>query len=264
MQLEGRVALVTGGGSGIGAATARRFAAEGAKVVVTGRRPEPLERVARETRGIACAGDASDPDAVRRAVATAVESFGGLDVVIANAGGAGTPAVADTDDAGWQRALDSNLTSAFLTARESLPALLRRGKGSIVVVASESALVAAPEGAGYTTAKTALLGLTRSLAVDYGRQGIRVNAICPGWVRTPMADAEIDKLAARRDLSRGEAYALAAEPLPLNRPGLPGEIAACCLFLASDESSFVTGSILVADGGATAVDVGTLAFRGGR
>jgi NAD(P)-dependent dehydrogenase (short-subunit alcohol dehydrogenase family) len=261
MLLEGKVALITGGGTGIGAATASRFSAEGAKVVVTGRRPEPLAAVARATGGLAAPGDATSPDDVRRAVSLAVERLGGLDVVVAAAGGAGTKAVGDTDDERWHTSLDSNLTSAFVTAREALPALLSRGGGSIVIVASEAALVAPREAAGYTTAKTGLLGLTRSLAVDYGPRGVRVNAICPGWVRTPMADHEMDGLGSVRGVSREEAYALACAHLPLGRAAAPEEIAAVCLFLACGESSFVTGAVLAADGGATAVDVGTLAWH---
>jgi NAD(P)-dependent dehydrogenase (short-subunit alcohol dehydrogenase family) len=260
MRLDGKVALITGGGSGIGAATARRFASEGAKIVVTGRRPAPLAEVAAAVGGVAVPGDAARAEDVRRAVATCVERFGGLDVVVASAGGAGTPAVGDTDDASWHASLESNLTSAFLTAREALPALLDRGGGSIVIVASEAALVAPPALAGYAASKTALLGLTRSLAVDYGRHGIRANAICPAWVRTPMADDEMDKLAEARGISREQAYDLACARLPLGRPATPDEIAAVCLFLASSESSFVTGSVLTVDGGATAVDVGGLAF----
>jgi meso-butanediol dehydrogenase / (S,S)-butanediol dehydrogenase / diacetyl reductase len=261
MRLEGLVALVTGGGSGIGEATARRFVAEGAAVVVTGRRPEPLEQLAGDIGAVAVPGDATSADDVRRAVSIAVERNGGLDILVANAGGAGTAAAGETDDEAWRAALESNLTSAFLSAREALPAMLARGGGSIVVVASEAALVAPPGLAGYTAAKTALLGLTRSLAVDYGPLGIRANAVCPGWVRTGMADEQMDVLAAARGLTRDEAYEVACAPLPLGRPAEPEEIAAVCLFLASRESSFLTGAVLPVDGGATAVDVGTLAFR---
>jgi len=258
MQLDGRIALVTGGGTGIGAATARRFAAEGARVVVTGRRPEPLRLLADDIDVTAVAGDASTTETLSRAVEAAVEQYGGLDIVVAAAGGAGTPAAAETDDARWRAAIDSNLTSCFVTCRETLPALLARGGGSIVVVASAAALAAPPSLAGYTAAKTALIGLVRSLAVDYGPRGVRVNAVCPGWVATPMADVEMDKLAAERGIDRAEAYETATRFYPLRRAGRPEEIAACCLFLASPESSFVTGAVLAADGGADAVDVGTL------
>jgi NAD(P)-dependent dehydrogenase (short-subunit alcohol dehydrogenase family) len=260
MRLAGKVALVTGGGTGIGAATARLFAREGARVVVTGRRTEPLAAIAEEIGGGACPGDAALPADAERAVRLCTERFGGLDVLVANAGGEGGGAVLDTDDIRWEAALRSNLTSAFVSARAALPELLRRGRGSIVVVSSEAAVTPAPRLAGYSATKTALLGLARSLAVDYGPRGVRANAICPGWVRTPMADQEMDRLAAAHGLDREGAYALACAQLPLRRPAEPDEVAQVCLFLASDESSFVSGAVLTVDGGATAVDVGTLAF----
>jgi NAD(P)-dependent dehydrogenase (short-subunit alcohol dehydrogenase family) len=139
-----------------------------------------------------------------------------------------------------------------------VPELRARGGGSIVVVASEAALAAPPRLAGYVAAKTALLGLTRSLAVDYGPEGIRSNAVCPGWVRTPMGDDYVGGIAAARGISIDEAYVLASARLPLRRPATPEEIATVCLFLACDDSSFVTGAVLPVDGGATAVDVGTI------
>jgi NAD(P)-dependent dehydrogenase (short-subunit alcohol dehydrogenase family) len=260
MRLDGKVALVTGGGTGIGAATARRLAQDGARVVVTGRRAEPLGRVADEIGGVAVVGDASKAAHVGEAVTEAVAHFGGLDIVVAAAGGSGTPAAGDTSDERWEAAIASNLTSCFVTCREAVAALLSRGGGSMVIVASAAALAAPPALAGYTAAKTGLIGLMRSLAVDYGPRGIRVNAVCPGWVRTPMADEEMDRLASARGSTRAEAYELATRLYPLRRAADPEEIAACCLFLASPESSFVTGTVLVADGGASALDVGTLAF----
>jgi len=260
MRLSGKIALVTGGGTGIGAATARRFAGEGAQVVVTGRRAGPLEAMATEIGGVAVPGDATSPEDVRRAVQTAQHRIGGLDVVVAAAGGVGTPAVAETDTDRWEASLRSNLTSAFLTAHEALPALLDRGGSSLVIVASQAALVAPPALAGYIAAKTGLIGLVRSIAVDYGPRGVRANAVCPGWVRTPMADVEMDKLAERDGISRNEAYGQACKHTPLRRPGEPSEIASICLFLASADASFVTGAVIVADGGATAVDISGLAF----
>jgi NAD(P)-dependent dehydrogenase (short-subunit alcohol dehydrogenase family) len=260
MRLEAKVALVTGGGTGIGAAVARRFAAEGAGVVVMGRRPEPIAQVAGAIGGVALVGNAADTGDARKAVATAVERLGGLDVLVANAAGEGGGALLDADEGTWRAGLQANLETCVVIVREALPALIERGGGSIVVVASIAGLVAGPEMAAYTTAKAALLGLTRSLAVDYGPGGVRVNALCPGWVRTPMAEDEIDDLGARRGISREEAFGLATSQIPLRRPAEPEEIAAACLFLASSEASFVTGSVLVADGGSTAVDVSTLAF----
>ena len=263
MRFEGKVALVTGGGSGIGAAVARRLAAEGAGVVVTGRRLPPLKAVAAETGGLAVAGDAASGEHVRGAIAAAESRFGGLDVLVANAGGEGGGAAGEVEDAVWEAGLRTNLTSAFVCAREALPALTAR-RGSIVVVSSIAALAAGPAMSGYATAKTALLGLVRSLAVDYGPSGVRVNAVCPGWVRTPMADAEMDALGAARGLDRERAYALASRDVPLRRPAEPGEVAAVCAFLASTDASYVSGSVVVVDGGTSAVDVGTLAFGADR
>lgn len=260
MRLKGKVAIVSGGGTGIGAATARLFAAEGAKVVVTGRRQEPLQTVAREIEGRALAGDVGDPEHADRTVGLAVEAFGGLDAVVVSAGLGFGGAAGDVDDERWERTLEVNVTGAFRLVRAALPVLIERGGGSIVLVSSVAALVSGPESSAYQTSKAALLGLARSVSVDYGPKGIRANAVCPGWVVTPMGDRAMDEVAEERGVSREEAYRLATQHVPLRRPASPEEIAACCLFLAGDESSIVTGSVLVADGGSTAVDVSDLVF----
>jgi meso-butanediol dehydrogenase / (S,S)-butanediol dehydrogenase / diacetyl reductase len=261
MRLQGKVAIVTGGGSGIGAATARLFAAEGARVVVTGRRPEPLNEVAAATDGLAVPGDVGDPDHARDVVSRALGAYGGIDIVVANAAGGAPASAVDLDDERWQRTLDVNLTGALRLARAAVPSIIERGGGSIVLVSSVSGLTASPASTAYVTTKHALTGLSRSLAVDFGPSGVRSNVVCPGWVVTPMGDRGIDELAEIRGVGREEAYRLATEHVPLRRPATPEEIARCCLFLASDESSIVTGSILVADGGQTAVDLGGIAFE---
>lgn len=259
MSFHGKVVLVTGGGSGIGAACARRFSQEGAHVCLVGRRMELLEEVAAETNGLAVVADASRTRDMKHALETAANRFGGVDVLVANAGGHGTGDALHTDDSSWEQARRANLDTAFVAARETLPALIER-RGAIVFVASIAALAAGPDVCGYTTFKHAMIGLTRSLARDYGPRGVRVNAVCPGWVRTPMADEEMQPLMRERGLTLDEAYEFVTADVPLRRAGSPEEIAAVVRFLASDEASIITGAVLVADGGSTIVDVPTLAF----
>jgi NAD(P)-dependent dehydrogenase (short-subunit alcohol dehydrogenase family) len=261
MRLRDRVAIISGGGTGIGAATARLFASEGAKVVVTGRRAEPLEAVAAEVDGRAVAGDTADPEHVAEAVSTTLRDFGGLDIVVANAGLGFGGAAADVDDERWNRTLDVNVTGAFRLVRAALPSLLERGRGSIVLVSSVSALVSGTEGAAYQTSKAAMLGFMRSLAVDYGPRGIRANTVLPGWVVTPMGDKAMESLLGGGEMTLEDAYRRVTRFTPLRRPATPEEIAACCLFLASDEASYVTGTTLVADGGGLAVDVTETAWE---
>ena len=261
MGFAGKVALITGGGTGIGAAIARQFTAEGGRVVLMGRRRSLLEAVAERLEAArVVAGDAAEPTDVQRAVDAAKREFGGLDVLIANAGGHGLGSVLATDDRSWRLATRLNLDTAFVTARHALPSLIER-KGAIVIVSSIAGLFAGPEVVGYVTMKHALIGLTRSLARDYGRQGVRTNALCPGWVRTAMADEQMEALAKLRKLaSIEEAYRLVTADVPLGRPAEPEEVAAVACFLASSGASMVNGAVIAVDGGSTVVDVPTIAF----
>jgi NAD(P)-dependent dehydrogenase (short-subunit alcohol dehydrogenase family) len=263
MRLDDKVAVITGGGSGIGAATARLFAREGARVVVTGRRPAPVEAVAAEVAGVAVVGDTVDPVHAAQVVEAAVTSFGGVDVLVTCAGESSDAPVAEVSDDVWRRTLDTNLTGPMVLARAALPVMVMRGGGSVVLVSSVNGLVAAPASAAFDVSKAALLALARAIAVDYGVHGVRANALCPGWVATAAADAAMDELAGARGVSRQAAYDLVTTDVPLRRAATPEEIAACCLFLASAESSIVTGSVLVADGGGLAVDVTGTAFTAG-
>lgn len=257
--LAGKIAVVTGGGTGIGEACVRRLAAQGATVGVLGRRRELVETVAARHGGFALFADASKEADMQRAMATVIERHGRLDILIANAGGYGQSACAETSIEDWHKAFDANLNTAFISARAALPHLLAQ-RGAMVFIASIAALAAGPQVCGYTTFKHALIGLSRSLARDYGPQGVRSNVVCPGWVRTPMADEEMQPLMAQHGISLDEAYALVTGDVPLRRPADPAEIAEVCAFLASPAASIVTGAVLTADGGATIVDVPTLAF----
>ncbi|GAA2856740.1 SDR family NAD(P)-dependent oxidoreductase [Microbacterium arabinogalactanolyticum] len=259
--IAGKIVVITGGGTGIGAATAERFAADGARVVVVGRRRPPLERVSASVGAHVIVADAADSASARAAIKEVLAAYGRLDVLVANAGGHGFAPVRDTDDSAWEAALRSNLTTAFVMAREALPALIE-SRGQIVVISSLAGLFAGPAVAGYTVGKHALIGLTRSMARDYGRHGVRVNAVCPGWVQTPMADEEMDEFAHQARLgSREHAYETVTRDIPLKRPAQPSEIASVVRFLGSAESSYVTGAVILADGGAHIVDVPTLAFE---
>jgi NAD(P)-dependent dehydrogenase (short-subunit alcohol dehydrogenase family) len=160
----------------------------------------------------------------------------------------------------WRQVMDANLEAAMQIARAALPAMLESGGGTIVNVSSLAAHVAPGDMAAYTTSKTAVLGLTRSMAVDYGPLGIRVNTLCPGWVRTPMSEDEMRMYAEAGGVTPDEAVARATRYLPLGRMAEPVEIARCVRFLASDDASFVTGACLVADGGSSAVDVGYISL----
>jgi meso-butanediol dehydrogenase / (S,S)-butanediol dehydrogenase / diacetyl reductase len=259
MRFEGKIGIITGGGTGIGEATARGFAAEGGKAVLLGPEPGPLETVAAEIGGVAVVGDAADPGDVGRALAAA-KDLGGLDVVVACAGGEGFGTLLDVPAETFEAHMRLNLTTAVVTTRETLPALIERGGGSIVVTSSVAGLTAAGALVTYTTAKTALLGFVRSVAVDYGPQGVRVNAVCPGGTRTRMLQEAIDMVAKDRGVDEERALEIMNTGTPLRRFADPSELAKVNLFLASDDASFVTGSTIVADGGQSAVNVGMLAL----
>lgn len=260
MRFDNKVAIVTGGGTGIGAAVARRIAAEGGKVALVGRRPEPLQAVAEEIGAAVFAADAADTQSMKAAVMATAEKFGGIDILIANAGGHGVgPTVSMTDET-WELAVRLNLNTAFVSARESLPHLIR-SKGNIVVLSSIAGLFAGPDAVGYVTMKHGCIGLAKSLARDYGRIGVRTNTVCPGWVTTAMADEQMEMLVEKHKLaSIAEAYALVTKDVPLGRPASAEDVANAVCFLASGEAAMINGAILTVDGGAGTVDLPTLAF----
>jgi NAD(P)-dependent dehydrogenase (short-subunit alcohol dehydrogenase family) len=254
-----RGAIVTGGGTGIGAAIARRLAADGFAVAVTGRRREPLDEVAAETGALPIVADTGDPADAQKAVEAAKGAFDRLDVLVCNAGIGLGGTVEEQSPEGWDAVLRTNLTGAFLACRAALPELVRT-RGSIVTISSDSGLRAGPRSAAYCTAKAGLIMLTQCIALDYGPQGVRANCICPGWVRTPMADAEMDELGELRGADREGAYELVSSRVPLRRPGAPEEIAAAVAWLASEEAGFTTGAVIAIDGGNSVVDSSSMEF----
>jgi NAD(P)-dependent dehydrogenase (short-subunit alcohol dehydrogenase family) len=255
-----RVALVTGGGTGIGAAVARRLAADGYAVAVSGRRPVPVEEIAAEIGGLPIVADTGIEADADRAVAETVERFGGLDALVLNAGIGGSGNLLELDPGIFEQVLRTNVTGAFLTARAAIPYLLER-RGAIVTVSSVSGLRAATESLAYCTSKAALTMLTQCIAVDHGPAGVRANCLCPGWVRTPMADRAMDGLAERSGSSREDAYLAATVDVPLRRPSEPDEIAGTIAWLLSDDASYLNGAVIPVDGGVSTVDVGARAFE---
>lgn len=252
MKLEGRVAFVSGAGSGLGRAMAQTFAAEGARVAVNDLRAETAEETVASLPGeghVVVAGDVADSAAVNAWFATIDETYGRLDVLVNNAGVDKTPddgwdqmlqgelQVLHMSDAGFRRMLDIHLAGAFYCIRAGLPIMMRGGNGSIINISSIAGLA----GYGqyhYSTAKGGLLGMTRALARDVGPRGVRVNAICPGVIRTPMTNAVPEEMLAPM-----------IAMTPMRRAGVPDDIAACALYLASDDSSFVTGHAISPNGG---------------
>ncbi len=246
-QLSGKVAIVTGASSGIGYETAKLFAREGAKLVVTARRQGELDKLVEEIAGqggqaLAIAGDIRDEQLARALVETAVGRFGGLDIAFNNAGTTGDAApVADiaTDD--WQATLDTNLTGAFLGAKYQLPAMVRRGGGSIIFTSTfVGSTVGFPGMGAYAASKSGLIGLMQVIAVEYAVHGIRANALLPGGTDTPMG---------RATANTPEVLAFIEGLYALKRIARPDEIARSALYLASDASSFSTGTSLLVDGG---------------
>ncbi|MGB8406425.1 MAG: glucose 1-dehydrogenase [Mycobacterium sp.] len=253
-RLQGKIALISGAGSGIGRAAAQQFAAEGANVVVLDLRADAAEQtvdIVASAGGtaIAVAANVSIAAEVDAAVEEAVGQLGAINVLYNNAGVDSTGSVDVTEESDWDRCFNVNAKGTYLLSRAVIPHMEAAGGGSIVNQGSVAALVAVPNFAAYCAAKGAVVSLTRSMAIDCAPKGIRVNAICPGTVFTPLMEPML-RARGGGDLEVGLAKTIAK--YPIGRLGTPEDIAAVALFLSSDESGFMTGSIVAADGGMTA------------
>lgn len=256
MRLDGKVAIITGVGSGIGRATAERFAREGARLVANDLREEYLDELLPTLGGehVPVAGDVSQEETARRLVATAQERFGGVDVLVNNVGDLFFKDITEVSVDEWDRLMATNIRSQFLCCKHTIPAMLQRGGGSIVNLASISAFVGQEMGgissAAYNVTKAATRQLATSLATRYGPEGIRVNAVCPGPTRTQQIRHFIPDIPSEEEDAIWDAAG--SEGTPIGRPGHPDEVASVVTFLASDEASYVTGAAYLADGGYTA------------
>ena len=258
MELQEKVALVTGGGTGLGAAIVERFIHEGAKVCITGRRKDMLEKTAKffpQGSLTICPGDVSKDEDVKRVVETTLEFGGKLNVLVNNAGISSQVPVTDLSREEWQNVLDTNLTGPFLLMKESIPHMIEAGGGSIINIASVGGLRCLSSFPAYCSSKAGLIMLTQQAALDYGAQNIRCNAVCPGGIMTSMTEKEFGKLGKMINMEPESFFAMISKDLPLKRFGKPEEIGGICTFLASDDSSFMTGAALVIDAGTAIVDV---------
>jgi NAD(P)-dependent dehydrogenase (short-subunit alcohol dehydrogenase family) len=251
MRLKDKVALVTGGGSGIGQGIAKMFTEEGARVMIMDWDAEGGEKtvgIIEEAGGEArfTKADVSQSSDVERAVQEVINTWGRLDILVNNAGIVKKGTTTETTENEWDAVMDINLKGVFLCAKASIPAMIRGGEGAIINIASVGGLRGSRGLAAYSTAKAGVINYTRQMAVDYGRQGIRVNCICPGTIVTPMHEIWYSPAEQEQTLAEW------AKNRPLNLSGEPQDIAYPAVYLASDEARFVTGSVIVVDGGATA------------
>jgi NAD(P)-dependent dehydrogenase (short-subunit alcohol dehydrogenase family) len=248
MRLQDKIAIITGAGTGIGRACAMAFAWEGARVGLMGRRREPLEAVAREIgeKAFVVTGDVGDPEQIVPAVEDTVQHFGGLNVVVNNAGVLIAGKAESHTEEEWDQTFDVNVKGLWLMSRAALPHMRKAGGGSIINLSSVLGLVGASNRVAYAASKGAVTMMTKAMALDHAHEHIRVNCICPGIVETEMV-ADFVRKAPNPEQARKQRVSLH----PMGRFGQPEDIAACAVFLASDESSWMTGAALPVDGGYT-------------
>lgn len=258
MNLKGKVALVTGGGSGIGTAIAERFVADGAKVCITGRRKEMLEKVAKSLPSgsvVICQGDVSKEEDVKRMVETVVKFGSKLDVLVNNAAINRPAPIVELDPKVWQEVIGVNLTGPYLLMKAVIPHMLKEGGGSIINISSLGGMRCLPGMPAYCSSKAGLIMLTQQAALDYGRHNIRCNAVCPGGVKTEMTKKDFGQFGEMLGIDPDTFINQIALEIPMRRFAASPEIGGLCSYLASDDSSFMTGAVITLDGGTAVVDV---------
>ena len=258
MNLKGKVALITGGGRGLGVAITTRFVKDGARVCITGRNKENLEKTARRfPKGSVqvCQGDVSKDADAKRMVEETVKFGGKLDVLVNNAASDVKARVTELDPADWRKVIETNLTGPFLLMHFAIPEMIKAGGGSIINIASLGGTRCLPACPAYNTSKAGLIMLSQQAALDYGQYKIRVNAVCPGGIDTELLDEMILPMAKALKTDKQGALNYFSRHVPLRRVSKPEEITGLCSYLASDESSFMTGAALLIDGGAAIVDI---------
>ncbi len=258
MNLKGKVALITGGGTGIGTAIAERFIADGAKVCITGRRKEMLEKVAKSLPSetvVTCPGDVSKEEDVKRMVETTVKFGGKLNVLVNNAAINRSFPIAELDPKLWREVIEVNLTGPFLLMKAVIPLMIKEGGGSIINIASVGGLRCLPSHPAYCSSKAGLIMLTQQAALEYGRKNIRCNVVCPGGVKTDMTEEDFGQFGKMLGIEPQTFINQIAQEIPMRRFADSPEMGGLCSYLASDESSFMTGAVLVIDGGTAVVDV---------
>jgi meso-butanediol dehydrogenase / (S,S)-butanediol dehydrogenase / diacetyl reductase len=266
MKLEGKVALITGGGTGIGAAVARRFVADGAKVCIAGRRKKVLDQVAESLPPgsvAVCAGDVSCLEDVERMIEAALMLGGKLNVLVNNAAMDQIPPanVVDLNPELWHSVLAVNLSGPFFTMKAAIPHMIKDGGGSIINVASVAGIRSIPNMPAYVSSKGGMIALSQQVALDFGPMRIRCNVICPGSIRTEMFEGAMSPFAKKHGTNLEGIFELFTKDVPLRRVASADEIGGICSYLASDDASFMTGVVLPIDGGTAIVDISGAAIN---
>jgi NAD(P)-dependent dehydrogenase (short-subunit alcohol dehydrogenase family) len=255
MRLDGKVALITGGGRGIGAAIAKRFVDDGAKIVVSDIRDDLLEETIKSLKpgmAVGCAGDVTKFDDVKKMVDETIKFGGKIDILVNNAGIDPGGSIVDIEVDLWKKILDVNLNGPFLCMKAAIPHMIKQGGGSIVNIASLAGVRCLPSMPAYCASKGGLIQLALQAALEYGPKGIRSNVVAPGATKTEMLT---EAMAGLSKAIKKDAFEVLTESVPLRRAATPDEITGACSFLASDDAAFITGAVLLVDGGAAIVDV---------